>query len=142
MLVGMLILFSTAGCFDSGATETGGTGATAQLERIADEAAFEALLAAAGNRLLVVEFYADWCAPCKLVAPILAEVAWAVGDRADFYAVDVDANRTLARRMGVSGIPNVMLIKKGAVLQRLPGVLAKETYLAAIRAAERESLPR
>lgn len=121
-------------CTDHPQEAVGESHATA---RIADENAFDQLLASAGDRLLVIDFYADWCAPCKQLGPILEKVAREAADLADFYTVDVDANRPLAQRMGVSGIPNIMLIKNGEVLDRLRGVLPEETYLAAIRKAAR-----
>jgi thioredoxin 1 len=63
----------------------------------------------------------------------LVEVAAETKGVARLYAVDVDQSRDLARRMGVSGIPNVLLIKEGKILENLRGVLPKKTYLAAIR---------
>lgn len=122
------------GCTDK---KTGVAKAPETIPRIADAASFDRLLATAGERLLVIDFFADWCGPCKLVTPILAEVAEEVKEVADVYTVDVDANRRLAQRMGVSGIPNILLIKNGKTLDRLYGVLPKETYLTAIRRAAR-----
>jgi thioredoxin 1 len=141
--LGVLLLAALCilGCSDSGAAKAGGGRSPTNLTPIADETAFDQLLRASGDRVLVVEFYADWCAPCKLLAPILAQVAEASGDLAGFYAVDVDRNRNLARRMGVSGIPNVLLIREGKVLQHLRGVLPQKTYLAAIREAARKTAP-
>lgn len=136
-LVGVIVLWLVLGlliwgCMDK---KTGVAKAPEATPRIADTASFDHLLASAGERLLVIEFFADWCAPCKLLAPILVEVAEEVKDLADVYTIDVDANRRLAQRMGVSGIPNILLIKNGKTLDRLRGLLPKETYLTAIRRA-------
>jgi thioredoxin 1 len=122
------------GCADR---EQEAVGESQSTTRISDADTFDQLLASAGDRLLVIDFFADWCAPCKALAPILEKVASETKDFADFYTVDVDANRKLAQRMGVSGIPNLLLIKNGKILDRLRGVLPKETYLAAIRKASR-----
>jgi thioredoxin 1 len=133
ILLLVLISLGAWGCTDTGAVQANGDGGAGRPSLITSEAEFDRILATAGDRILVIDFYADWCAPCKILAPILAEVAAETEKVAVFYAVDVDQSRDLARRMGVSGIPNVLLIKKGKILENLRGVLPKKTYLAAIR---------
>ena len=137
MVAWMMATVGAWGCADPDTATKAGTASPHRLERIADAAAFEQLVASAGDRILMIEFFADWCSPCKVLEPVLVEVAAEVGDTADLYAVDVDANRQLARRMGVSGIPNVLVISAGKTVQRLRGVLPKTTYLEAIQRAWR-----
>jgi thioredoxin 1 len=141
MMIWLVLALGASGCSDRGAASADDAGTSDRIGIIADEEAFDRLVAGAGDRIVVVDFYADWCTPCKLLAPILAEVAGEAGAAADFYTVNVDLNRELARRMGVSGIPNVMLIREGKVLERLRGVLPKKTYLAVIREAARQTTP-
>ena len=133
ILVLVLIISSAWGCSDTGAVPARGEGGSGQPTRIKTEAEFDRLLSTAGDRILVIDFYADWCAPCKILAPILVEVAAETDDVAVFYVVDVDQSRYLARRMGISGIPNVLLLREGKILENLRGVLPKKTYLTAIR---------
>lgn len=133
----LLATLTPWGCADPQATAVGQTGSANQLRRIADAAEFDQLIDSAGDRILVIDFFADWCAPCKVLEPILVEVADEVGAIADIYSVDVDANRQLARRMGVSGIPYVLVIGAGKPPQRLSGVLPKTAYLEAIQKASR-----
>lgn len=133
ILLLVLISLGAWGCSDTGAVQTSGKAGSGRPSLITSEMEFDRLLSTAGDRILVIDFYADWCAPCKILKPILVEVAAETDDVALFYAVDVDQSRDLARRMGVSGIPNVLLIKEGKTLENLRGVLPKKTYLAAIR---------
>ncbi|MDJ0780668.1 MAG: thioredoxin family protein [Desulfosarcinaceae bacterium] len=130
-----MMLATIMGCENREASTSGENRSENYPRPISDAAAFEQLLATAGDRLLVIDFHAEWCAPCKLLVPILAEVSRKTSDLADFYAVDIDANRALAQRMGVSGIPYVLLMQNGTPLKKLRGLLSEEIYIAAIREA-------
>lgn len=61
----------------------------------------------------LVDFFATWCGPCKMQAPILEQVKEAVGDKANILKVDVDANSELAGRYNVRSIPTLMIFRKG-----------------------------
>lgn len=139
MVTCLLATFGAWGCGDPKAATIDPSSPSNRLERVTDAAAFGQLIASAGDRILVIDFFADWCAPCKTLEPVLAEVASEVDAIADLYAVDVDANRQLAREMGVSGIPIVLVIKAGKTLQRLRGVLPKTAYLEAIQRASHQA---
>jgi thioredoxin 1 len=82
----------------------------------------------------LVDFWADWCRPCKLVAPVIEELADEYGDRALVGKVDVDACNALAGRFGIMSIPTVMLFRDGAEVKRFIGVQPKEEYKTAIAA--------
>ena len=133
----LLIGIGLVNCSDPGTAGGGDQAAAATVPNIADAADFDQLIAESGDRILLVDFYADWCAPCKLLAPIIEEVAVSVTDVADVYRVDVDRNRDLAMRMGISGIPVVVLFQSGRPLERLPGLLPRDTYIDAVRRAAR-----
>lgn len=82
---------------------------------------------------VLVDFYADWCGPCKMLAPILKQVKDAMGDRLKIVKIDVDKNQKLAAKYNVRGVPTMMLFKNGKQLWRQSGVLQKNDILEVIK---------
>ncbi len=80
----------------------------------------------------VVDFWANWCPPCRALSPIIDELASEHGDRVRVGKLDVDTNKTLAARYGISSIPTVMLFANGEVRARWIGLRSKGDYDAAI----------
>lgn len=76
----------------------------------------------ATEKLLVVDFYADWCGPCKMVSPLIEKLAKEYDGSVEFLKVDVDKNASLAREYNILAIPTLMLMKKGRVLPKIIGV--------------------
>lgn len=74
---------------------------------------------------VLVDFYADWCGPCKMQAPIIDEVAGELGD-VKFCKVNIDEQPELAMEYGVMSIPTIMVVKKGDVTFQEPGLLQKK----------------
>lgn len=72
---------------------------------------------------VLVDFYADWCAPCKMMAPILKDLKFAWGDKIKIIKVDTDAQQALAVRYQISGIPTLILFKAGNAVHRTSGVM-------------------
>jgi len=70
---------------------------------------------------VLVEFGAPWCGPCRLLEPVLEELAGEYGDRVDFYTVDVDQSPQLAMQHAVMGVPTVMLFGEGKLVERMTG---------------------
>jgi thioredoxin 1 len=93
---------------------------------------FKKVVDSAGNRLLMFDLYADWCGPCRLLSPLLEEIANENQDIVSVFKINVDNNPEIARAFNVSGIPYVVLMKNKQVVHAELGVKPKETYLRAI----------
>jgi thioredoxin 1 len=90
---------------------------------------FEAEVIQAGRPALV-DFWAEWCGPCKMIAPILEEIAEERAGDLVILKLDVDANPRWAMEFGVMGIPTLLLFKDGEVVERITGYLPKPKFLA------------
>ncbi len=93
---------------------------------IQDEAEFDALLES--EKLFVVDCTASWCGPCKLVAPLIDRLADEYGDRAKVLKLDLDANKSVAKRFGIRSIPAVMIFKQGELAETLIGAKPYEEF--------------
>lgn len=80
----------------------------------------------------LVDFYADWCGPCKMLAPILKQVKEVLGDKIKIIKIDVDKNQPLAAKYQVKGVPTMLLFKNGKQVWRQSGVLQKEEIIKVI----------
>ena len=78
---------------------------------------------------VLVDFFATWCGPCKMMAPVLDEVAQEVSDRGAIYKVDVDQSPSLAARFEVMSVPTLVLFENGTPTKRFVGVQSKQTLL-------------
>lgn len=82
---------------------------------------------------VLVDFFATWCGPCQMLAPILKEVKDSLEDQISIIKIDVDKNEQLAAQYQVRGVPTMMLFKKGKQLWRQSGVLSKEQIIQIIQ---------
>jgi thioredoxin 1 len=78
---------------------------------------------------VLVDFWAAWCTPCRMVAPVLEEIATEQGEKMKIAKLDVDANPITAGRFGVRSIPTMILFKNGREAQRVVGYMPKEKLL-------------
>ena len=78
-----------------------------------------------GNPLLVVDCYADWCAPCRMIAPFIQELSTEYAGRVGFAKVDVDHNPQIAIQHGIRSIPTLLFFKNGQLVDQLIGAVPK-----------------
>lgn len=97
----------------------------------ANEANFEAEVLKS-DKIALVDFWAEWCGPCRALAPTLEALAGEMSDKVKVYKLNVDDNGTIAAKYGVRSIPTVILFKNGQVAAQLVGNLPKNTFVDAI----------
>ena len=85
-----------------------------------------------GDKPCVIDFYADWCNPCKMVAPILEELSEEYKGKVDIYKVDTEAEQELAAVFGIQSIPSILFVPKSGKPQMAAGALPKEAFIQAI----------
>ncbi|HQS05799.1 MAG: thioredoxin [Sphingobacteriales bacterium 17-39-43] len=85
------------------------------------------------DKPVLVDFFAEWCGPCKVMAPILKDVKQEVGDAVSILKVDVDKNPQAAAAYQVQGVPTLILFKQGKVLWRQSGVVQKNGLVGVIK---------
>jgi thioredoxin 1 len=86
-----------------------------------------------GTKPAIIDFYADWCGPCKMVAPILEELAAEYDGKLDIYKVDTESEQELAQVFGVRSIPSLLFIPKDSQPQMAQGALPKDTFKKAFK---------
>ena len=85
-----------------------------------------------GEKTAVIDFYATWCGPCRMVAPILKDLAKEYGDSIVVYKVDTDKEKELSMAMGIRSLPTIVFIPKNGQPQVIVGAADKTTFRRAI----------
>lgn len=85
-----------------------------------------------GNKPSIIDFYAEWCGPCKAVSPVLDELAEEYAGKIDIYKIDVDKEQELAGMFGISSVPTLLFIPMQDNPQMAMGAMSKEGFIQAI----------
>ena len=102
-----------------------------ELIKHVSDASFEADVLQPGSAVLV-DYWAEWCGPCKMIAPILDEVAGAYQGKLTIAKMNVDENREIPAKFGIRGIPTLMLFKNGQLAATKVGAMSKAQLTAFI----------
>ena len=98
-----------------------------------DNESFENAIKGAKTPVLV-DFFATWCGPCKMLAPVLESVQDEIGEKAKIYKLDVDEGMEVAKRFGIMSVPTMIIFKNGEEVERLVGLRSKSEIIATIEA--------
>jgi len=83
----------------------------------------------------LVDFWAEWCTPCKIQGPIVSDVAEEISDQAKIAKLDVQSNQKTAQQLGIRNIPTIIIFKDGKVAQQFVGVKTKSVLVKAVKDA-------
>ena len=84
------------------------------------------------DKTVIVDFFAEWCGPCKMMSPVIDEIAEELGDQIKVGKVNTDENMNLAEKFGIMSIPTIMIFKNGNVAKTFNGVTAKSEIIEAV----------
>ncbi len=85
------------------------------------------------DKPVIIDFFAEWCGPCKVQSPILKEVAAELGDNIKVIKIDVDKNPEISNNYRIQGVPTLMVFKKGQLLFRQAGLMPKPQLLNLVK---------
>jgi len=81
------------------------------------------------DRVVLVDFWAEWCAPCKMVAPVVAELAQEYDGKLKVVSLDVDSNARTSAQYGIMSIPSLLFFKDGKVIDQVVGAVPKRVFV-------------
>ncbi len=83
----------------------------------------------------MVDFWAEWCTPCKILGPVVSEIAEEISDKAKICKLDVQHNQRVAGELGIRNIPTILIFKDGEIVKKFVGVKTKTVLMKAIKSA-------
>jgi thioredoxin 1 len=86
------------------------------------------------DKPVLIDFYADWCGPCKMITPILNEIKQELGEKVSIVKIDVDQNQMLSQKLQVRSIPTLMIFRNGELKWRAMGVQPKQVLMNQLEA--------
>ncbi len=85
------------------------------------------------KKTVLVDFFATWCGPCKMLAPVLESIQEEVGENVDIFKVDIDESMDLAKSFGIMSVPTMIIFKGGEEVNRFVGLRPKNAILEALK---------
>lgn len=82
------------------------------------------------DKTVLIDFFATWCGPCKMMSPIIDEIAEEMGDKVKVGKIDTDENMNLAEKYGIMSIPTIIIFKNGEVKKQFVGLTSKDEIIA------------
>ena len=102
--------------------------------KVTDDTFQELVLSASSGKAVLVDFWAQWCPPCHMLAPVLDEIAAELSDRLTVAKIDVDENQATAQRYGILAMPTLSIFRNGEVISQVVGARPKRRLLADLAA--------
>jgi thioredoxin 1 len=84
------------------------------------------------DKVTIVDFFADWCGPCRKLSPIIEEIEQELSDKVKFTKINTDENIPLAQEYQISGIPTLLVFKNGELIERMVGLMPKSSIITNI----------
>jgi thioredoxin 1 len=125
----IIFVFGIASCGDNTTNKTRDPLADSGIRYIDSMEQFNNIIQTSGERLLMFEFYADWCPPCKEIEPVLEKIAKEKSAMVTVYKINIDRNKALATSFRVGGVPHVVYFKNKETVLTLSGLYPKNMYL-------------
>ncbi len=127
-----ILVFWVTSCENNTSKKTQARATESVIKIIENDAEFKKIIETSGDRLLMLEFYADWCSPCIQLAPVLEKIAKENLGIVTVYKINIDKNKGLASSFRVRGIPHISFVKNKETVLSLTGLYPKKMYLKAI----------